>query len=130
MRLVNGDISPDGPGPQEVELEHPVNVVRRGEERRTQAGGFVRIPDPGGALHPTDSFLLRVFVWPTTPGRARQGLVSRWDDATATGWLLTLDAKGLSISLGGGRGGVATVPHGSAAAVPDVVLRHRFVRCR
>lgn len=102
VRLLNGDVNPDGPGPQVEELDSEVNGVRPGGPRRTQSGSFVRVADADGALAGTTGFTLRVFVWATAPSAGRQGLVSRWDEERSAGWALTLVEGALSFSVGDG----------------------------
>lgn len=109
LRMYNGNLNPDGPGQRTVhvpsELDHQVQI----DDQFTQSGGFVRIPDPDGQLTGSASFSVHLYVWSALPALGRQGLISRWDDATSTGWALTLEPEGLTVLLGDGSGHVVRV---------------------
>lgn len=104
VRFLNGDVNPQGPGRQIEEVPSELDALRHGASVRTQAGGFVRIPDPGDVLAMSRGFTLRVFVWATRPASSRQGLVSRWDESEESGWALTLVDGALTLELGGPQG--------------------------
>ena len=46
---------------------------------------------------------MRVMVWATTPGKGRQGLVSKWDEDSGNGFALVIDDEGAAaLHLGNG----------------------------
>ncbi len=77
VRLVHGDENPEGPGFIEHEVDAPVNGTHAVHKQYTQVGSFVRIADPEGRLALSDAFTLWAFIWPRTPDRGRQGLLTR-----------------------------------------------------
>jgi len=110
VRLINGDPHPDGPGPREEVVATEANGSYPARWQRTQSGGYVEVPDPDGVLAPSGSFSVHVFLSAMVPTRGRQAVVSRWDDATSTGWSLEVDEEGaLRFVVGDGSGTTASV---------------------
>jgi N,N-dimethylformamidase len=56
----------------------------------------------GGGLALGGSGTVRCYVQPTTPALRDQALVSRWDEATRTGWWVGLSGGRLTLRLGSG----------------------------
>ena len=53
------------------------------------------------------SFTVAAMIWPTTPGKGRQGLIGHWDEEALAGWLLEIDEQGrLAARVGDGRAAV------------------------
>lgn len=110
VRLINGDPHPGGPGPREEVVDVASNGDYPARVQRTQNGGYVQVPDPEGVLAPEGSFSVHVFVSAMLPGRGRQGIISRWDDAAKTGWSLQVDGDGaLQFVVGDGSGATSSV---------------------
>lgn len=109
LRMYNGNLNPAGPGKRTVHIPSELDQRLDIEDQFTQSGGFVRIPDPDGKLVGADSFTVHFYIWPTLPSLGRQGLMSRWDDRTATGWAVVLEPEGLTVLLGDGAGNTARV---------------------
>ncbi len=102
VRLVHGDENPAGPGfieePVAADCNGPIAVA----EQFTQAGSFIEVAH-SDRFDVTGSFTLHAFIWPTTPGKGRQGIVTRRDGTRGVG--LGIDADGhLALWLGGARG--------------------------
>ena len=108
VRLVHGDTNPKGPGFKEELLETRVSGSYPARFQRTQFGSYVEIADRG-ALHPRGGLTVHAFVWPTTPTRGRQGIVSRWADDVKAGWALAIEDGVLVFSMGDGSGTVSSV---------------------
>ena len=102
VRVVNGDLDPDGPGPKQTSVSSSIAGVYEGVTQRTQVGSYVEITDPDGRLTGTDGFALHAFVWATSPG-ACQGVVSRWSDRDGSGWVLMLEDGFLTARVGDGQ---------------------------
>jgi N,N-dimethylformamidase len=105
VRLIHGDENPAGPGFLEREvaapLPGPVKVMRQ----YSQLGSFVEVPDPDGRCLPDGSFTVHAFIWPTTPGKGRQGILTQWSAAEKRGFALGIDDSGhLALWLGDGQG--------------------------
>ncbi|MCL2482785.1 MAG: hypothetical protein FWF43_05105 [Propionibacteriaceae bacterium] len=117
IRLFNGDLHPDGPGPREVPVDCDANGEYPARWQRTQIGGHIIVDDKAGALVGTGSFTVHAFVSSMLPTRdLPQGLVSRWNEATKAGWMLSVDPTGkATFTVGDGSGRIA-------AAVSDRTL--------
>ncbi|MEQ8493603.1 MAG: LamG-like jellyroll fold domain-containing protein [Gammaproteobacteria bacterium] len=121
VRLICGDMNPDGPGYQERVVRTPASGTYKGRPQVIHAGSFVDVP-VAGALDGLDSFTVQAFIWPTTPDKGEQTLVAHWDERANRGFALSLatDNGGLALSLGGGRGRTHTVTTGKS------VLAHEW----
>ncbi|MGY1622910.1 N,N-dimethylformamidase beta subunit family domain-containing protein [Geodermatophilus sp. SYSU D00965] len=85
-----------------------VDGEHAGRPQRTQIGGHVVVPDGGGSLTGANGLTVHAFVWATTPQKD-QGVVSRWDDATGSGWALTLEDGFPTLTVADGTGTRAVV---------------------
>ena len=102
VRVINGDLDPDGPGPKHTPITSSLDGTYEGATQRTQVGSYVEIPDHDARLAGTDGFALHAFVWATSPAQ-RQGIISRWSDQDASGWALVLEDGYLTASVGDGQ---------------------------
>ncbi len=94
-RIQCGDPNPRGPGYRETEMPHETDGPHLGEEQRIHLGSWVRVPlvDLGkGAV------VIVATIWPTTPKRGRQALVS-WRGADGLALSLELDGDGVVARL-------------------------------
>ena len=58
----------------------------------------------------TESFTLQAFIFPTTPDKGRQGLITKWDEKNAAGFGMFIDEQGhLSCKIGNGTGKIAEI---------------------
>lgn len=112
VRVIHGDTNPDGPGYKEEEIATPVSGRYPGRHQAIHAGSYVVVPDHP-KLAALGSFTVQALVWPTTPGKGRQGLIGRWNGRSGAGFVLGIDDSGcLSLRLGDGLGGQAEVSSG------------------
>jgi N,N-dimethylformamidase len=88
VRLIQGDATEAGPGYLEEELDASCNGCYPAQVQRTDPGSFVRVDDRG-CEHPTGGLTLMAWVRPTSPGKERQGVLTRWS-ADGTGYGLEL----------------------------------------
>lgn len=110
VRLINGDLNPLGPGPQEVALDNPVNGTYPARDQRTQIGGYIEVPDLRGELAGTGGIGIHAFISSMIPQRGRQGIMSRWSEADAIGWALVVDESGcLAFQIGDGKDATSLV---------------------
>jgi N,N-dimethylformamidase len=101
VRIVCGDTNPEGPGVKEVVVDTPVNGSYSGRPQRIHAGSFVEVPS-GAALEGLISFTVQAFVWPTTPGKGVQGVVTKWSEGS--GFALIVDESGsIAFKVGDGQ---------------------------
>jgi N,N-dimethylformamidase len=77
------------------------------------AGSFVEVAtaEPLAAL---ESFTFAAYIWPTTPARGEQAVISAWSHDTQRGAALVIGPKGLGLRIGAGKGRVETVTTGKA----------------
>lgn len=115
VRLLHGDINPDGPGHKEQAVESTAEGRFAGRAQRAHAGSFAIVPAyPLGNGDPASTVC--AFVQPTTPKLGReQGLLSAWSDEARTGISLRLDQEGVVTMLLGD----------TSVSAPAVPLRRR-----
>src|SRR5262249_62014534 len=103
VRLTHGDPNPAGPGYKDEEIAPPVSGTYRGRFQPVHAGSSVVVPR-GAALDQLKSFTIAAMIWPTTPAKGRQGLITHWHAPSQKGWGLVIAEDGtLAFVLGGGR---------------------------
>lgn len=113
VRLINGDTNPAGPGFKEQLVETSASGEYVGRHQPLHAGSHVMVEDSAGQLALTEGFTLHAFIWPTTPTKGSQGILTRWWADSKAGYGLVLDDQGrLALWLGDGRGLVTTVSAG------------------
>lgn len=111
VRLIHGDTNPQGPGYKEEEIAAPCNRIYTGANQRIHGGSYVIIP-PDDRLS-VESFTLQAYIFPTTPDKGRQGILTKWAEAEGRGYGLFIDDDGcLSVRIGDGSGQVMTLSSG------------------
>ena len=104
VRLIHGDENPEGPGFIEKEVAGPIDGGHAVHKQHTQAGSFARIDDPDNRLALDHAFTLWALIWPTTPEKGRQGILSRWSITTDRGYALGINSGGeLEFWVGDGK---------------------------
>src|SRR3989304_10014248 len=115
VRLIHGDTNPDGPGYKEEVIGTAVNGEYPGRPQAIHAGSYLFVP---GVRHfDLDSFTLLALVYPTTPAKGVQGIVTKWSGPDETGYGLFIGERG-ELSLWLGRGPGAGGGGGRGAAPP------------
>ncbi len=100
VKVAHGDPSPDGPGVKEETIPSPANGQYPGRRQEFPRGSYVLVPD-SPAMKIERNFTLRAYIYPTTPNRGVQGIVTKWSDDTGCG--LFIDELGsLAVWLGDG----------------------------
>jgi N,N-dimethylformamidase len=116
VRVICGNDDPDLDIYREEEIAAPFAGEYPGREQITVAGSYVAIPS-SPLVTGLGSFTVQAWVFPTTPEKGAQGLISNWDDATASGFALTIDDNGAAaMRLGDGSGGTVEVTTGKPLA--------------
>lgn len=104
VQLIHGDETPGGPGFLEKEVPAPIDGAQTVFQQFTQAGSFARVVDPECHLAVEGSFTLWAYIWPTTPEKGRQGILTRWSVMTNRGYALGINETGsLEFWVGDGR---------------------------
>ncbi len=112
VQIIHGDTSPDGPGLKLRPVASPVDGSYEGRRQELLAGSYV-VVDDNIHFSGLGSFTVQAMIWPTTPERGAQALVSRWDEESGSGFILGIDEKGcLAFTLGDGKGKVESVSSG------------------
>ena len=112
VRVVSGDLNPEGPGVIEEIIDTPANGTYPGRKQEIYAGSYAMVPS-SAPLESLGSFSVQVMVWPTTPRKGLQALVSKWSTADNSGFALVIDESGgAAFMVGDGNGGVASVSVG------------------
>jgi N,N-dimethylformamidase len=117
VRLIHGDESPEGPGYKEEELPADLNGTHSGGVQTWDAGSYVEVPDRP-ELDLTGSFTVQAWVYPTTPERGMQGLVTKWSDDRGYGLFID-ENGGLALRIGDRNGNVRAVRTGEPFHAPE-----------
>ena len=116
VRVICGNDDPQLDIYREEEIAAPFAGEYPGREQITVSGSYATIRS-SPLLRGLDSFTVQAWVFPTTPDKGTQGLISNWDDATASGFALTIDDNGAAaMRLGDGNGATVTVTTGMRLA--------------
>ena len=104
VRVISADPNPAGPGL----LEKPVDAAFAGSyPSRVQPvhrGSYGRI-EGTGTLGRLDSLTLTATIWPSTPDKGEQGILSRFDPETGAGFALAIGSDGGAAVILGRRSG-------------------------
>ena len=101
VRVIQGDINPDGPGYREKPVSLNIGGPFQGRYQPIHAGSHAEIAD-APVLRALSSFTLQTYIWPTTPAKGPQAILCREDPITGAGFRLFLDEAGalaLSVSV-------------------------------
>ena len=108
VQLICGDMNPDGPGYKEKLVRTAASGTYKGRRQVIHAGSFVEVA-PSAVLAGLQSFTFAAYIWPTTPARGEQALLSSWSQRTQQGAALVISPHGLSLRVGAGTGRVQTI---------------------
>jgi len=114
VKLIHGDVNPKGPGFKERPVQTPVNGQYRGFRQEIKKGSYVEVAH-STPLGEVRSFTIQAWVWPTTPKKGVQGLVTKWVSSNRSGYSLVIDDAGdLALWIGTGDGNIEEVRTGKA----------------
>ena len=99
VRLIHGDTNPDGPGYKEEEIAAPFDGNYTGRNQKIHGGSYVIIPHDERMS--VSSFTIQAFIFPTTPTKGRQGILTKWVNDTGYG-LFVDDDGSLAVCIGDG----------------------------
>ena len=94
VRLIHGDVHPDGPGFIEEDVASPINGTVTVRRQYTQLGSYAIVDDPEGTLGGEQSFTIAAWVQPTLVGHGRQSILSTFDIEAMRGWALGINHGG------------------------------------
>ena len=105
VRLIHGDTNPEGPGYKEEEIGASCNRNYEGRNQKIHGGSYIIIPQDNRLN--TESFTLQAYIFPTTPDKGRQGILTKWNENNNSGFGLFIDDNAcLSVMIGDGDGQV------------------------
>src|SRR5215207_10266839 len=78
VRLIHGDEHPEGPGFIEEVVPSDLSGTYPVRRQFVDIGTRVDVADPQGLLDVQGPLTLHAFVFPTTPMKGRQAILSRW----------------------------------------------------
>ena len=100
VRLIHGDTNPDGPGYKEEEIDASFDGTHTGRNQKIHGGSYVIVPHDDRLS--VASFTIQAFIFPTTPPKGRQGILTKW--VNDTGYGLFVDDDGcLALCIGDGK---------------------------
>jgi len=109
VRLIHGDVNPDGPGFKEQVVESRVNQSYPGGRQELVAGSYVTVDDHP-ALRVADGFTLTAWIAPSAPGRGVQGIVAKYSPEDGRGYGMFLgEDGGLELWVGDSSGHVEKI---------------------
>ncbi|MFA5956507.1 N,N-dimethylformamidase beta subunit family domain-containing protein [Hyphomicrobium sp.] len=109
VRIICADDNPKGPGYKEEEIASEINGEYQGRKQHIHAGSYVTVPD-ARPLSRLESFTVQAFIWPTTPQKGKQGLISKWSAKDNSGFALIIDEQGsIALEIGDGKGAIERV---------------------
>jgi N,N-dimethylformamidase len=112
VQIIHGDTNPEGPGYKEREVKSSIDGTYQARRQQIHAGSYAVVPNQP-ALDRLSSFSMQALVWPTTPEKGHQTLMSRWGGKSKTGFTLGINGgNGLTLTLGDGKGGTEQVECG------------------
>ena len=81
------------------------NGTYKGRRQVCYDGSFMEVA-PHAAIQGLESFTFQAFIWPTTPDRGTQALISNWRDRDKAGaaLIITKQDGSLALCLGDGKG--------------------------
>lgn len=100
VRLIHGDPNPEGPGFKEELIDSTASGDYAGKHQDLLIGSYATIPS-SQFLQMTSSFTLQAWIYPTTPTKGSQGILTKWSDSEGIGYGLFIDDDGsLALWLG------------------------------
>ena len=122
VRVISADPNPDGPGLREEDLSRVFQGHYASRYQDYRLGSYVRVPAKG-ALASLSAFTVVATVWPTTPDKGRQAIVSCCDPHITEGFSFGLDERGcVRLQLEAGEAAPIEV------AVPEPLKCRRWYR--
>ncbi len=102
VRVAHGDDNPAGPGSKIYDLDSTANGEYPGRRQELNPGSFVCVPDDY-RLRLDGSFTIAAWIYPTTVDKGLQGVVTKWNCPSGTGYGLFVDEDGAaSVRIGDG----------------------------
>ena len=111
VKLIHGDTNPDGPGFKIAPVSTNIDTDVGGRVQRVYSGSHVLVDDHP-RLRLSRGFTLQVLIWPTTPLKGVQGLLTKWDGSREAGYGLFIGGDGCVEAWVGDGGNVERISSG------------------
>ncbi len=109
VRVICGNDNPDHGLYKEEKIDAPFNGEYPGRLQSIDFGSYSVIPN-GPELEALESFTVQAWIWPTTPEKGEQAIVSRWQEEGEQGFALIVDDAGaLAMWIGMGNGNTVEI---------------------
>jgi N,N-dimethylformamidase len=119
VRLIHGDVDPRSPGFKSEPVDAAFAGTYSGRVQTWDDGSFIRVPHDE-VLQLAGSFTLQAWIYPTTPTKGRQGLLTKW--SVNGGYGFFIDNEGhLALSLRGENGETETIRSETAFRSPELI---------
>ena len=114
VRIIQGDINPEGPGYREEAVDVDLGGPFAGRFQPIHPGSYGIVED-NPAFQGLSTFTVFAAVWPTMPGEGAQTILARRDPLTGAGFELFLNEAGaLEVSVASGGHDPSSVSTGEA----------------
>ena len=104
VRVICADPNPAGPGLREEPVPAAFAGSYPSRVQPVHLGSYGRVMAAARLKHP-DSLTLVATIWPTTPDKGEQGILSRFDPDNGAGFALTIGSDGSSTAILGRKSG-------------------------
>ncbi|MCY3801260.1 MAG: N,N-dimethylformamidase [Chloroflexi bacterium] len=112
VRLRCGGETPDDPGFKQTRVPSSIDGEYPGRLQEIRVGSYALVPD-APPLRAGRQITLAAWVYPTTPTKGMQGLITKWSASDSSGYGLFIDENGeIAFQVGDGLGAVHTVSTG------------------
>ncbi len=123
VRLIHGDVDPRSPAFKSESVDASFEGSYPGRVQTWDDGSYVRVPHDQD-LQLTGSFTLQAWIYPTTPAKGWQGLLTKW--SADGGYGLFIDDRGrLALRIRGANGRTASV-HSNAVFREPTLIRGSY----
>jgi N,N-dimethylformamidase len=114
VRIICGDSNPKGPGVKEQIIDSSFTREHPGRRQEIRSGSCVVVANCA-ALSGLRDFTIQAYIWPTTPMKGRQGIITKWSGSDKSGFALLVDEHGhVALQIGDGTGRVHLYSTGHA----------------
>ncbi len=112
VRVICGDVDPAHGIFQEEEIDAPLNGEHKGHLQPIDAGSYAVVPQ-SSSMDELGSFTVQAWVFPTTPAKGEQGIITNWQNDRGAGFALMIDGSGaIALRVGDKTGKVSDVSTG------------------
>lgn len=109
VHLIHGDTDPNGPGFKVNKVDSSANGKYVGKKQEIHIGSYIQFED-NELFNQIKSFSLQAMIYPTTPNKGNQAILTKWSSKDNSGYGLFIDDNGaISIWIGNEDGTVEKV---------------------